>query len=57
MFVGKKGAMKQLPLTDVASDTAGEVFATKTGDLRLVAIAERDADASRRGSRARSAPS
>jgi hypothetical protein len=36
VFVGKKGAMKQRPLTDVASDTAGDVFATKTGDLRIV---------------------
>lgn len=35
VWVGKKGSMKQLPLTDVASDTAGEVFSTKTGDLRL----------------------
>jgi len=36
VFVGKKGAMKQKPLTDVASDTAGDIFATKTGDLRIV---------------------
>ena len=36
VFVGRKGAMKQLPLTDVASDSAGDVFSTKTGDLRLV---------------------
>jgi len=36
VFVGKKGAMKQLPLTDVASDSAGDVFSTKSGDLRLV---------------------
>jgi hypothetical protein len=36
VFVGKKGAMKALPLTDVAIDSGGEVFATKTGDLRLV---------------------
>ena len=36
VFVGKKGAMKQKPLTDVASDTAGDVFSTKTGDLRIV---------------------
>jgi hypothetical protein len=36
VFVGKKGTMKQLALTDVASDSAGDVFATKTGDLRLV---------------------
>ncbi len=35
VFVGKKGAMKQLPLTDVATDTGGEVFSTKSGDLRL----------------------
>ncbi|HEX4417362.1 MAG TPA: hypothetical protein VH165_05655 [Kofleriaceae bacterium] len=36
VFVGRKGALKQLPLTDVASDSAGDVFSTKTGDLRLV---------------------
>jgi hypothetical protein len=36
VFVGKKGAMKQLPLTDVARDTAGEVYATKSGDVRFV---------------------
>ena len=36
MWAGKKGGMKQLPLVNVASDMAGEVFSTKTGDLRLV---------------------
>jgi hypothetical protein len=36
VFVGRKGAMKQMTLTDVASDSAGQVFSTKTGDLRLV---------------------
>jgi hypothetical protein len=36
VFVGKKGAMKELPLTDVAIDSGGDVFATKTGDLRFV---------------------
>lgn len=36
VFVGKKGAMKQRPLTDIASDSAGQVFSTKTGELRLV---------------------
>jgi hypothetical protein len=40
VFVGKKGAMKQLDLTDIASDSAGEVFATKTGDLRLTRTLE-----------------
>jgi hypothetical protein len=36
VFIGKKGAMKQKPLTDIASDSAGDIFATKTGDLRIV---------------------
>jgi hypothetical protein len=36
VFIGKKGAMKQKPLTDIASDTAGDVFATKSGDIRIV---------------------
>ena len=36
VYVGKKGAMKQMALTDVTSDSAGDIFATKTGDLRLV---------------------
>ncbi|HEY1546840.1 MAG TPA: hypothetical protein VGG28_03435 [Kofleriaceae bacterium] len=36
VFVGKKGAMKQLPLTDVATDAAGDVFATSTGEVRFV---------------------
>jgi hypothetical protein len=36
VFVGKKGAMKKRPLTDIATDTAGDVFGTKTGDLRIV---------------------
>ena len=40
VFVGRKGAMKQMPLTDVASDSAGEVFSTKSGDLRLVRNSE-----------------
>ena len=36
VWIGKKGAMKLTPLTDVAIDPAGEVYATKSGDLRLV---------------------
>jgi len=36
VWVGRKGAMKQLALTDVADDSAGQVFSTKTGQLRLV---------------------
>lgn len=45
VFVGKKGAMKQRPLTDVATDTAGDVFATKTGDLRIVRDTTADKEA------------
>ena len=44
VFVGKKGAMKLMPLTDVASDSAGEVFSTKSGDLRLVRHSEDSKD-------------
>jgi hypothetical protein len=36
VLVGKKGALKQKPLTDIATDSAGDVFATKTGDLRFI---------------------
>ena len=38
VFFGKKGAMKELPIVDVATDSAGDVFSTKTGDLRLVRV-------------------
>jgi hypothetical protein len=34
-YVGKKGAVKQVSLTDVTSDSAGEVYSTKIGDLRV----------------------
>jgi len=44
VFVGRKGAMKQMPLTDVASDSAGDVFSTKSGDLRLVRNNEQNKD-------------
>ncbi len=42
VFVGRKGAMKQRPLVDVASDTAGMVFSTKSGEIRLVTTTESD---------------
>lgn len=35
LFVGKRGAMKAQRLTDVVSDSAGDVFATRRGELRL----------------------
>lgn len=46
VFIGKKGAMKQKPLTDIAHDTAGDVFATKTGDLRIVRDVDTDSSKS-----------
>jgi len=36
VFVGQKGAMKELPMTNVVSDSAGEIFATKSGELKIV---------------------
>ena len=36
LYVGKKGALKLQKMTDVASDSEGEVFATKTGSLKLI---------------------
>lgn len=47
VFVGKRGALKQLPLTDVATDIAGEVYSTKSGDLRLVKTADTDSSKAR----------
>lgn len=36
VFSGQKGAMKELAMTNVVSDSAGEIYATKSGDLRIV---------------------
>jgi len=36
VFVGKKGAMKQLAMSDVVTDPAGDVFSTSTGEVRFV---------------------
>lgn len=36
VFAGQKGAMKELAMTNVVSDSAGEIFATKTGELKIV---------------------
>ena len=35
VYVGKRGALKLMPLRDVAIDAAGMVFATKKGEFRL----------------------
>lgn len=36
LFVGQKGAMKELGLTNIVSDSVGEIFASKKGELRYV---------------------
>lgn len=36
LFAGVKGAMKELPLTNIVSDSQGEIFASKRGELRFV---------------------
>jgi len=36
LFAGMKGAMKELPLINIVSDTKGEIFASKRGELRFV---------------------
>ncbi len=36
LFAGPKGALKPQKMTNVVSDSAGDIFATKTGELRLV---------------------
>jgi hypothetical protein len=37
VFVGQTGAMKQQALTNMASDSMGEIYATKTGKLKVTA--------------------
>jgi hypothetical protein len=41
VFVGPKGALKELPLTNVATDSAGEVFATKSGTIKIVTTGDK----------------
>jgi hypothetical protein len=36
VFIGQKGAMKEQAMTNVVSDSAGEIFATKSGELKIV---------------------
>jgi hypothetical protein len=36
VFVGKKGAMKQLPMTNVVADSGGEIYQTKRGELQII---------------------
>jgi hypothetical protein len=43
IFVGKPGAMKQVPMRNVVLDSAGAVFSTRRGDLHFIANADRTA--------------
>jgi hypothetical protein len=36
IFVGAKGALKEMPMTNIVSDSVGEIYATKKGELRFV---------------------
>lgn len=36
LFVGARGNLKQQKMTNVVSDSEGDIFSTKSGDLRLV---------------------
>ncbi|CAN5877837.1 hypothetical protein BH11MYX3_BH11MYX3_37170 [soil metagenome] len=36
VFMGKKGSMKALSMTNIVSDSAGEIYATKAGELKIV---------------------
>jgi hypothetical protein len=36
VFVGKRGAMKEMKMTSVVSDSAGDIYSTKSGELRFV---------------------
>jgi hypothetical protein len=37
VFVGQKGSMKEMPMTNMVSDSAGEIYATRTGQLKIIA--------------------
>ena len=36
LFAGMKGAMKELPLVNIVSDSKGQIFSSKRGELRFV---------------------
>lgn len=36
LFVGPKGNLTQQKMTNIVSDSEGDIFSTKTGDLRLI---------------------
>jgi hypothetical protein len=36
LWVGQRGAMKQQKMINIVNDSEGDIFATKTGDLRMI---------------------
>lgn len=37
VYVGQKGSMEELAMTNVVSDSAGDIYATKSGQLKILA--------------------
>jgi hypothetical protein len=42
MFVGMKGTMKELTMTNVIEDSAGQIYASKSGNLKIVVSEKTD---------------
>jgi hypothetical protein len=47
LFVGPKGSLKLQKMTNVVSDSEGDIFSTKTGSLRLISTNKADSSAER----------
>jgi len=45
LFVGPKGNLVQQKMTNIVSDSAGDIFSTKSGDLRLILDSGKDENA------------
>ena len=43
VYVGQKGQMKEMPMTNVVEDSGGDIFATKGGQLKIIASANNQA--------------
>jgi hypothetical protein len=40
LYIGPRGKLKPQQMTNIVSDSVGDIFSTKTGELRLVANAD-----------------
>jgi hypothetical protein len=43
VFVGPKGQLKELPMTSVVEDSGGDIYATKGGQLKIIASSNNEA--------------